>query len=319
VPRSLYFSHPACHEHDPAALLPGHPELPRRLDAIEGALAERDWLGWVRREAPAAEEAWLRLVHEAHHIERIRALSASGGGTIDADTAVGEGSWRAALHAAGGACAMVRALLAGEAQAGFCAVRPPGHHAEPARAMGFCLFNNIAIAAAYALAELGARRVFVLDWDVHHGNGTAEAFRERADVLFASLHQGGIYPGTGALEDTGSGPGEGYTLNLPVPAGSGEDLWLSLIEHRVLPVARAFEPDLVLISAGYDAHADDPLAGCLLRDESFAHMTRHVRDFARAAGAPLGVVLEGGYDLPVLARCVPATLAALGDETPAGP
>ena len=188
----------------------------------------------------------------------------AGGGAIDPDTFVGEPTYRAALHAAGGACEMARALMAREASLGFCGVRPSGHHAEPDRAMGFCLFNNVAIAAEFAIAELGAQRVFILDWDVHHGNGTAEAFRRRSDVLFASIHQSGIYPGTGLMSDLGSGPGEGYTINLPVPAGSEEFLWLSLIEHIVLPVAREFEPDLVLISAGFDAHRDDPLADCRL-------------------------------------------------------
>ena len=148
---------------------------------------------------------------------------------------------------------------------GFCGVRPSGHHAEPDRAMGFCLFNNVAVAAEFAIRELGARRVFIFDWDVHHGNGTAEAFRRRDDVLFASIHQSALYPGTGPLGDVGSGPGEGYTINLPVPAGSEDDLWLSLVEHIVLPAGREFEPDLVLVSAGFDAHRDDPLAGCLWR------------------------------------------------------
>ena len=160
----------------------------------------------------------------------------AGGGAIDPDTFVGEPSYRAALHAAGGACEMTSALIEGEAELGFCGVRPSGHHAEPDRAMGFCLFNNVAIAAEFAICELGLQRVFILDWDVHHGNGTAEAFRRRPDILFASIHQSGIYPGTGLLSDAGSGPGEGYTINLPVPAGSDEDPWLSLLEHIVLPV-----------------------------------------------------------------------------------
>jgi acetoin utilization deacetylase AcuC-like enzyme len=233
---------------------------------------------------------------------------------IDADTYVGETSYRAALHAAGGACAMARALMSGEAALGFCGVRPSGHHAEPDRAMGFCLFDNVAIAAELAIRELGARRVFVLDWDVHHGNGTAEAFRRRPDVLFASIHQSGIYPGTGALGDVGSGPGEGYTINLPVPPGAEEELWLSLLEHIVLPAAAAFDPDLVLVSAGFDAHLLDPLASCRLSADSFARMARHVRALAAAAGAPLGAVLEGGYDVGALAECVRATLAALSDD-----
>jgi acetoin utilization deacetylase AcuC-like enzyme len=313
----LYFSHPACLEHDPRAHIPEHPDTPERLLAIERALGARDWLGWERRLAPPADEAQLQLVHSARHIERIRELSLAGGGAIDADTAVGEPSYRAALHAAGGALEMTRALLAGEATLGFAGVRPSGHHAEPDRAMGFCLFNNTALAAACAIAELGARRVLVLDWDVHHGNGTAEAFRRRSDVLFVSIHQSGIYPGTGPLSDAGSGPGLGYTINLPVPAGSEADLWLSLIEHIVLPAAASFAPELVLVSAGFDAHIDDPLAGCRLETSSFAEISRHVRDFARERSIPLGLVLEGGYVPAALAESVVGTLSALTDDQPA--
>lgn len=311
--RGLYFDHPACLEHDPRAQMPSHPDTPERLIALERALAARDWLGWERRKAVAASEHELELVHSAEHVLAIRELCAGGGGAIDADTYVGEASYRAALHAAGGACAMTRALLAGEAEFGFCGVRPSGHHAEPDRAMGFCLFNNVAIAAEYAIRELGVRRVFVLDWDVHHGNGTAEAFRRRADVLFVSIHQSGLYPGTGPLGDLGGGKGEGYTINLPVPSGSEEDLWLSLLEHIVVPVANAFEPELVLVSAGFDAHRADPLAGVRLETESFGEMARHVRDMARGVGAPLGAILEGGYEPAVLGDCVIETLQALED------
>jgi acetoin utilization deacetylase AcuC-like enzyme len=310
----LYFSHPACLEHDPRQGLFGHPEAPERLTAIEAVLAERDWLGWERRRAPSAREEDLTLIHSRGHVEQIRELCLAGGGAIDADTFAGEASYRAALHAAGAAGAMARALLEGEARAGFCAIRPPGHHAEPARAMGFCLFDNIAIAAELAITELGAERVFILDWDVHHGNGTAEAFRARPDVLFASIHQGGIFPGTGALADAGSGAGEGYTINLPVPAGSEEDLWLSLLVHVVLPAAAAFKPDLVLISAGFDAHRADPLAECRLETSTYAQMACQVRDAAAEWGAPVGAVLEGGYDLVALADSVAATMAALGGE-----
>jgi acetoin utilization deacetylase AcuC-like enzyme len=310
----VYFSHPACLEHDPREGLFGHPEAPDRLRAIEGAMAERDWLGWERREAPRGAEEELMLIHPREHVERIRELCRSGGGAIDVDTYAGEASYEAALRAAGGACEMTRALVSGEATAGFCAVRPPGHHAEPSHAMGFCLFDNIAIAAALAIAELGVERVFILDWDVHHGNGTAEAFRRRADVLFASIHQGGIFPGTGALADAGSDAGEGYTINLPVPAGSEEGVWLSLLEHIVLPAAEEFRPQLVLVSAGFDAHRDDPLAECRLETSSFGQMACHVRDAAARWGAPVGAVLEGGYSLPALADSVVATLAALGGE-----
>jgi len=310
----LYFSHPSSLEHDPRALMPGHPDTPERLVAIERELGERDWLGWERREAPAATEAELELIHSARLVESVRELCRSGGGAIDPDTYVSEASYRAALHAAGGACAVSRALLGGEARVAFSAARPSGHHAEPERAMGFCLFNNVAVAAELAIRELGAGRVFVLDWDVHHGNGTAEAFRHRADVLFASIHQAGIYPGSGPASDRGSGAGEGCTINLPVPAGSGEELWLSLLDDVVLPAALAFDPDLVMVSAGFDAHRNDPLAGCMLEAGSFAKMARRVDEMARRADAPLGAVLEGGYHPPTLAESVAATLAALGSD-----
>ncbi len=314
---SLYFSHPACLEHDPRVHMPEHPDTPERLEAIEQTLAARDWLGFARREAPLAQEAQLELVHGHRHVQKIKELSLAGGGAIDPDTFVSEPSYRAALHAAGGACEMTRVLMAREARRGFCGVRPSGHHAEPDRAMGFCLFNNVAIAAEFAIRELGARRVFILDWDVHHGNGTAEAFRRRSDVVFASIHQSGIYPGTGPMSDMGSGPGEGCTINLPVPAGSEEFLWLSLVEHIVVPVAQAFEPDLVLLSAGFDAHLDDPLADGRLDAASFAEMARHVRALTEELDVPLGAVLEGGYEPAALAECVRETLTALtGDEPP---
>lgn len=313
----LYFSHPACLEHDPRMHMPEHPDTPERLEMIERPLAVHDWFGWERRAAPPASEAQLALIHSVGHVRRIRELSLAGGGAIGPDTFVGEPSYRAALHAAGGACEMTRALMTGESTIGFCGVRPSGHHAESDRAMGFCLFNNVAIAAELAIRELGARRVFILDWDVHHGNGTAEAFRRRSDVLFASIHQSGIYPGTGALSDVGSGVGEGYTINLPVPAGSEEELWFSLVEHIVIPAAEAFEPELVLISAGFDAHRADPLAGCRLQAGSFAEMARYARDLAVMLGVPLGAVLEGGYEPVVLAECVGETLAALGSGEPA--
>jgi acetoin utilization deacetylase AcuC-like enzyme len=307
----LYFGHPACLDHDPETVMPGHPERPERLLAIERALAERDWLGWERREAPLASVDELELVHSETHVSWIRNLCARGGGAIDPDTYAVEASWEAARRAAGGACAMVRALLAGEDRVGFCGTRPAGHHAERERAMGFCLFDNLAVAAELAIRELGVERVLVVDWDVHHGNGTAEIFRQRADVLVADIHQQGIFPGSGPRSDIGSGPGEGYTINLPVPAGSDGELWLSLLEEVVVPAGRDFEPRLVLISAGFDAHRADPLANCSLEAEDFAEMSCRVRDLARELDVPLGAVLEGGYDVEALAECVTVTLAAL--------
>jgi acetoin utilization deacetylase AcuC-like enzyme len=180
--------------------------------------------------------------------------------------------------------------------------------------MGFCLLNNVAIAAELAIAELGVSRVLILDWDVHHGNGTAEIFRRRDDVLFVSIHQSGIYPGTGALSDSGSGSGAGFTVNLPVQAGADGEVWLSLLEYIAVPVAREFVPELVLISAGFDAHRVDPIGGCRLETEDFAQMTCHVRDLAKDLGAPVGAVLEGGYEPQALGECVVATLAALAGE-----
>jgi acetoin utilization deacetylase AcuC-like enzyme len=312
----LYLSHPASLEHDPRELLPGHPDVPERLLAIERLLGAEDWLGWERRAAPAASERELQLIHEPEHVARIESLALAGGGAVDLDTAVAAHSWQAALHAAGGACELVRALLTGLAPRGCSIARPPGHHAEADRSMGFCLFNSAAIAAASATRDWELERVLVLDWDVHHGNGTAEAFRSRADVLYASLHQGDFYPGTGPLEDAGSGAGEGFTINLPVPGGSGEELWLSLLARVVVPAAREFAPQLVLISAGYDAHRADPLGECTLEVASFGEMARHVRDLARACGAPIGVILEGGYEPQALAQSLRATLIALGDDRP---
>ena len=274
-------------------------------------MAQAGWPSCELRDAPAATEAELGLAHAASHVDAIRELCEAGGGQIDPDTYVGEASYRAALHSAGGAGAMARSLMAGDASAGFCVTRPAGHHAERERAMGFCLFNNVAIATEIAIRELGVGRVLILDWDVHHGNGTAEIFRRRADVLFASIHQLGLFPGTGAVGDAGSGDGLGYTINAPVPHGSDEEVWLSVLEHVIVPAAIEFAPQLVLISAGFDAHRNDPLGGCLLDATSFAQMGCQVRDMAAAAGAPVGAVLEGGYDPPALAECVVATIAAL--------
>jgi acetoin utilization deacetylase AcuC-like enzyme len=311
----LYFHHGSSLEHDPSVLAPEHPDTPERIEAIETKLAVVDWAGCDRRPAPAAVEAELALVHSEHHVRFIRELCLSGGGQIDADTYVGEPSYRAALHAAGGACALVRALVAGEDSAGFCAMRPSGHHAGPSSAMGFCLFNNVAIAAELAVRELGVKRVLVIDWDVHHGNGTAESFRRRGDVLVASIHQSGLFPpGTGALTDAGSGDGLGYTINVPVPRGSDEEVWVSVLEHVIVPVGHEFAPELVLVSAGFDAHRDDPLADCMLEAESFAQLACHVRDLGRSVGAPVAAVLEGGYDPAALADSVLATIRALAGE-----
>jgi acetoin utilization deacetylase AcuC-like enzyme len=311
MPAGLYFRHPSSLEHETGA----HPENKARIVAIENELERRDWLGWERREAPEAELAQLERIHPAEHIEHIRAMAASGGGWFDADTVASPGSWDAALHAAGGACALVDAVMTGEAPTAFAGLRPPGHHCEVARPMGFCLFNNVAVAAQHALDSHGAERVAIFDWDVHHGNGTNDIFHARRDVLYVSIHQSPLYPGTGPLRDVGEGDGEGYTVNLPVPPGAGEPIWLSILQHLVTPVMRSFEPDLILVSAGFDAHRADPLAQCTLATESFAKMAAHVRAAARELDVPFGAVLEGGYDLDALAASVAGTLEAFADDS----
>jgi acetoin utilization deacetylase AcuC-like enzyme len=307
----VYIRHPSSLEHDPSEHLAEHPDTPERIIATERAMGTADWLGFDVLEAPIAIDIELGRVHSKDHVQAIRRLAEIGGGAIDDDTFVGESSYRAALHAAGGACEMVRVLLAGQARVGFSGLRPSGHHAERARAMGFCLFNNVAIAAECAIVEHGLQRVLIIDWDVHHGNGTAEIFRRRCDVLFASIHQAGIYPGTGTLQDVGSEAGSGYTINLPVYAGSEGELWLSLLEHVIIPAALDFKPELVLLSAGFDAHRLDPIGGCLLETADFAQMACHVRDLAAGLDVPVGAVLEGGYEPVALGDCVVAMLAAL--------
>ena len=300
---SVFFSHPASLEHDTG---PGHPERVERLEALEAELQRRDWLGYERREAPRVAPDALLAIHPQEYVDAVRDTSARSG-AFDLDTPTSEGSWEAALRGAGGACALAEALLGGGERVGFSALRPPGHHAERRRAMGFCLFANVSIAAQHALDSLGAQRVLVVDWDVHHGNGTNAIFHETRDVLFVSLHQYPFYPGTGPLSDAGAGAGEGYSVNLPVPAGAGEELFCGLVEHVVLPVARAYDPDLVLVSAGFDAHRDDPVGGCALETSSFAELTRQLLTLAR----PMGCVLEGGYDLNALALSTAATMEAL--------
>jgi acetoin utilization deacetylase AcuC-like enzyme len=243
-------------------------------------------------------------------------LAARGGGMIDMDTVASAGSFKAARHAAGGAVRMVELLLDREFDYGFSAHRPPGHHATRAQAMGFCLFNNVAVAARFALDVRGLERVMVLDWDVHHGNGTNDIFHDTDQVLFVSIHEWPLYPGSGRAADAGESEGEGFTVNLPVPGGSDDDTFRSLIDYVAVPLARAYRPQLVLISAGYDAHVDDPLATCRVTEAGFAAMTRSMRAACGAIGAPLGCVLEGGYALDALARSVAATAEALAEPEP---
>jgi acetoin utilization deacetylase AcuC-like enzyme len=308
----LYLRHRSSFEHDTG----GHPENARRLMAIEEAMSEREWLGMELVEAPAATREQLERVHSAAHIDSIRELAERGGGPIDLDTVASAGSWNAALHAAGGAVGAAERLNV-EGGFAFCGLRPPGHHAERDRAMGFCLFNNVAVAAAHAIAELGVERILILDWDVHHGNGTEAIFYGSSEVLYASIHQSPLYPGTGAATDFGSGEGEGYTVNLPVPPGSGPDEFLSLVQAVVAPIAREWRPGLLCVSAGYDAHRDDPLANCDLDDAAYGDMAATMRDLAAELGVPVLICLEGGYSLGALSRSVVTTLEGFsGDREP---
>jgi len=311
----VYLSHPSSLEHDTG----DHPERAARIVAIEEALQARDWLGFERVASRPADVALIAAVHDPRYVDAILRASAEGGGMLDADTVISEGSWRAALHAAGGACELVDRLLLGQAPTGMSAHRPPGHHAERAQAMGFCLFNNVAVAAQHALDGHGLERVLILDWDVHHGNGTNDLFHDTPSVLYASIHESPLYPGTGPAEDIGAGRGTGYTVNLPVPPGSGDATFVSLVTHVVAPLARAYAPQLILLSTGYDAHRDDPLADCRVTEAGYAAMTAAMVRVGAELEAPVGAVLEGGYDLVALARSVAATLEVLGAGEPPAP
>jgi acetoin utilization deacetylase AcuC-like enzyme len=313
----LYLGHPSSLEHDTGA----HPENAGRLRAVEAALDGAGWPGLKRLEAPAATPEQLRRVHSDAHIRTIEEISSGGGGMIDSETVMSERSFEAALHATGGAVEGTERLLAGDDRFAFCGLRPPGHHAEASRTMGFCLFNNIAVAVAHALARGPVERALILDWDVHHGNGTEAIFASSDRVLYSSIHQSPLYPGTGSADYAGEPGGEGYTVNLPVPPGSGSTEFLSLVQHVVAPIARAFRPGLIAISAGYDAHRNDPLADCRVETGGYADMAATMRELAAELGAPLLVCLEGGYDPSALAASVLATIQALGSErqAPAAP
>ena len=288
-----------------------HPERPARIEAIMAALSAPEGPDWERCEAPAASDAEITAVHPAEHLAMLDQLTRSGGGMIDSDTVVSTDSLEAALHAAGGSICAVKSVLSGDADFAFAVHRPPGHHAGPNKAMGFCLLSNAAIAVRAAVDSGLARRPLILDWDVHHGNGTEAVFSSDPDVMFISIHQSPLWPGTGGSDSRGTGAGLGATLNLPVPPGSGDLEFCSLVEHVVGPVARDFGCDLILVSAGYDAHADDPLAACAVSDEGFAAMARSVSRMARELEAPVALVLEGGYDCDALARGVIATMRGL--------
>lgn len=290
-----------------------HPERPARLEAIlrylerTGRLDDRRIL-----EPDPADEETIALVHTREYIRELREFAARGGGWLDADTVVTSRSFDVARLAVGAAIQAVDLVLAGEAPRAFSLVRPPGHHAEPDRGMGFCLFNNVAIAAQYALERHGLQRIAVIDWDVHHGNGTQAAFYRTDRVFFVSIHQWPLYPGTGRADEIGEGPGRGYTLNIPLPPRSDDRAYLEVFDRDIEPRLAAYRPELVLVSAGYDAHYADPLAAMAVTEHGFAAMAARIRRWAEEwCGGRLVLVLEGGYNLSALASSVGATLNAL--------
>jgi acetoin utilization deacetylase AcuC-like enzyme len=302
------FTHSVCLQHDPG---PGHAESPARLRAVLEALDQDRFATVDRIEAPRATREQLLRVHTPAHVDRILAITPESDTVrLDEDTLMSPASAEAGLRAAGAVVAAVDAVMTGQALRAFCAVRPPGHHATPDTAMGFCLFNNIAVGAAHALAAHGLKRVAIADFDVHHGNGTQDIFQRESRVLFISTHQQPLYPGTGGADEHGVG----NIVNAPLSPGEGSYEFRTLWNDVLLPRLHAFKPQLVLVSAGFDAHQRDPLANLELRAEDYAWITERLVDLAHAhAGGRLVSTLEGGYDLLALAASASAHVSALMD------
>jgi acetoin utilization deacetylase AcuC-like enzyme len=318
----------AAYVYDPLYLKhdePTHPENSRRLEQTMRHLQEAGLLERLKKiDARDASIEEVAAVHHPSYIQQIRAAAEGQQGWLDMDTYVGPHSYAAALRAAGGLLQAVQAVLQGEVNNAFALVRPPGHHAVAGRAMGFCLFNNVAIATRYALREFGLERVLIVDFDLHHGNGTQDAFYAEPTVLYFSTHQYPYYPGTGHYQETGRGPGQGYTVNVPLPAGVGDAGYERVFAEILLPVARRYKPELILASAGYDAHWADPLSGMLLSVSGYASMARTLMALAEElCQGRLVLTLEGGYNPQALAASIAATFAVLlGDEQvqdPLGP
>jgi acetoin utilization deacetylase AcuC-like enzyme len=303
---TLFVTHPDCVAHDPGT---GHPESPARLTAIIKAMEEPQFRTLIRREAPLGSKADAARVHGERFVEAVLAsVPESGRTALDPDTILSKASGHAALRAIGAITSAIDTILAGDANNAFCAVRPPGHHAEPDRPMGFCLFNSVAIAARHAQAVGGLGRVAIVDFDVHHGNGTQAVAEKDSTLFFASSHQFPLYPGTGAADETGVG----NVVNAPLPAGTAGAGFRRAFESRILPALDAFAPELVLVSAGFDAHRADPLAGLELEEADYAWVTSRLLEAAqRHAQGRLVSILEGGYDLKALAGSAAAHVEAL--------
>ena len=300
-PGTGYLWDPIYLQHDTG---PGHPERPERLDAIDARLMQAEWYPTLHRLEPREAEVYeLELVHDTEYIDLVRSEVEMGRRELSTgDTVISAASYRVALATVGGILDAVDAVMAGTVRNAFCAVRPPSHHATPSRGMGFCLFNGVADADRYAQERHGIERVLIADWDVHHGNGTQDTFYTDGTVLYMSTHQAPFYPGTGYRSETGEGAGEGLTMNRPFRAGAGDAEIVGAFRDDLLPAAREFRPDLVLISAGFDSRVDDLLGGFRVTDEGFREMTRIMLEIASIAGdGRLVSVLEGGYNLEGLA------------------
>ena len=292
----------------------GHPESPNRLRAIMQHLEQSGTLQRVTRIEPRrAEDEWVTQIHQPEYVAALTKHAPTPGGvSLDPDTSMSPGSLTAAYLAAGGALAAVDAIMNHKVDHVFCAVRPPGHHAEAGRAMGFCLFNNVAIAARYAQNRYGLQRILIVDWDVHHGNGTQHSFEDDPSVLFFSTHQFPHYPGTGRGTERGAAAGDGFTINVPMKAGGGDEDYRTVFHKTLVPAADTYKPDFVMISAGFDAHKDDPLASMELTDAGYAELTAIVAGIAkRYAHSRILSTLEGGYNLTALAASVDSHLIAL--------
>jgi acetoin utilization deacetylase AcuC-like enzyme len=303
--------HPDFLEHDTGY---GHPERPERLLAVMEALdaSPRKATLLPLEPRPATVEE-LALVHDPYYIAYVEKVAGRGGGSLAYDTPLGARSYDVARLSAGAVLRGVDAVIAGEADNAFAVCRPPGHHATPTRGMGFCLFNNVAVGARYAQQAHGLSRILIVDWDVHHGNGTQDAFYDDPTVFFFSIHQSPLYPWTGAADEQGRGPGLGATLNVPMRARSTDADYVRMFEERLLPAARQFRPELVFVSAGFDAHEEDPLATMRLTSRGFAALTDIVRGLAEEfCGGRLVSALEGGYHLGGLASSVAAHVERLG-------
>ena len=310
--RPLLLRDPRFREHrEPGS----HPERSARLDAIDRALEPLSGRTDPIEPRPADLDEIVRA-HDRRYVDAMHELSGQEG-RLDADTYLSPRSIEVARLAAGGSIDLAARVARGDARRGFALVRPPGHHAESTRAMGFCLFNNVAIAARALAARSGLERIAIVDWDVHHGNGTQHLFEAERDVLFVSLHQFPFYPGTGALHEVGSGPGTGATLNLPLPAGCGDAEYLTTFDAIVTPVLREFRPEMILVSAGFDAHAADPLGGMRVSTRGFVGLAARVRAVADdLCDGRLVLMLEGGYDLEALGESVAATVELLSTREP---